>query len=110
KPSPACVYVRQPSLMADVWNLEMSFNSNVLKKGFGLTSVEEVFDAIPSLWSYATKDFIYVSRPNNPKEVHPAWSELSSTLADLSVDYFRRKSRSKGDPNLEYRKDQLIKN
>jgi hypothetical protein len=109
KPSPSSIYTRKPHFGKDVWNLEMSFNSNVLKKGFGVRTPEEVFDAIPSLWSYATKDFVYISSDDDRSKVHPIWAELSSAYSDLGVDYFKRKSRSKKDPNFEYRNDQLVK-
>ncbi len=109
KPSPASIYSRKPIFGQDVWNLEMSFNSNVLKKGFGISTPDEVFDAIPSLWAYATKDFVYVSNTESNQEAHPMWSKLSEAYSDLSVDYFKRKSRSKSDPSFDYRNDQFVK-
>lgn len=109
KPSPAPLFTEPEPWGRDYWNLEFSFNHNTLKHGFGLVDPDDVFKAIPKLWLWATKDYFYISEYEDKNHVHPLWRESSEAIGGLSDDYFKRKSRKKKDPNVEFRKDQLFK-
>jgi hypothetical protein len=111
KPSPAPMFTSPEEFGKDYWNLEFSFNHDTLKHGFGfeLCDPDEIFQAIPKLWLWATKDFLYISDYDDKSHVHPLWREISEAIGGLSDDYFKRKSRKKNNPDIEYRKDQLFK-
>jgi hypothetical protein len=104
--SPFPIYSSPLPYGRDAWNLEFSFTQ--LEQGFGLVSPTEVFAAIPRLFNWAMTEFVYVSKEGQPDVVRPEWEEMRKAIGGLSNNYFTRKTRRKGDPNIEFRKNQFL--
>lgn len=108
KASPFHLYQVKPFWGQDIYNLEFSFGGGFLKKDFAIESVSEVFEAIPSLWKWATEKYVYVLSEDKCG-VHENWKTLSLEISKTNGRYFKRVSRKKPDPSLEFRKDQFFK-
>lgn len=106
--SPYSIYSRPLPYGRDAWNLEFSFGVNLLKYGFALTEPSEVFASIPQLWNWAMTEFVYVSKEGQVDTIRPEWEEMRRAIGGLSNNYFSRKTRRKGDPNIELRKAQFL--